>query len=209
MSRWTRTGRIVIIAVVAAMHVFFWRLLIVEIKPAFSPAEARLTVSLIVTPPRRTGRPRSASRGMVSKEHGTPLESKRPSAKPPFRHIWDQSAPEVLLRSPIDWEQALHSGAQDRISRSGRQRTLTFGFPKSASSSLSDRGREWDGWDFAATHRIGLLPRGGMLIRLNDHCSIVFVPLPLFGCLPGKIETNDDLFKDLPKARFGKSTMLP
>jgi len=211
MTRWrAQAGRLAIIAVVAAMHVFFFRLLVVEFKPTFSPAEARLTVALIATPPHRAGRPRSASRGMASEEHRTLAGSKPSNAKRLLEQIRSQvAAPEALLRNPIDWEQALQRGAQDTISRSGKRRTLTFALPRSAISSLSDHDREWDGWDFAATHRVGPLPRGGTIIRLNAHCSIVLVPLPLFGCFPGKTEVNGDLFRGLPKSRSEESNTLP
>jgi hypothetical protein len=210
MIKWrARTRRIAAIAVVAAMHVLFLRLLILEIEPAFSPAEVRLTVSLIATLPHKTSRARSASRRMVSKEHETPAGGRQANSKRRLRQVRNQLAPEAPLRGRIDWEQALQSGAQDTISRSDRQNTLTFGFAKSGISSLSDGDREWDGWDFAATHRVGMLPRGGTAIRINDHCSIVLVPLPLFGCFPEKVEVNGDLFKDLRKARSGNSTGLP
>jgi hypothetical protein len=55
--------------------------------------------------------------------------------------------------------------------------------------------RQQFGWDYAHTHRLALLPEGGLIANLSDRCSIVFkFPLLLGGCKIGKIEARGDLF---------------
>jgi hypothetical protein len=49
-------------------------------------------------------------------------------------------------------------------------------------------------WDKTHTERVSFPLSGGMAIRLNDHCEIVLLPLPLGGCVIGKIEPRGDLF---------------
>jgi hypothetical protein len=50
-------------------------------------------------------------------------------------------------------------------------------------------------WDHAATHRVEELPTGGLLINLNDRCSIVWVIVPFAFCKIGKIAARGDLFQ--------------
>lgn len=60
-------------------------------------------------------------------------------------------------------------------------------------------------WDYAHTHRITPLPRGGFVIALNDRCSIAILPLPMIGCSVGrKPPANGNLFMNLhPPVKFG------
>jgi hypothetical protein len=66
------------------------------------------------------------------------------------------------------------------------------------------RGPEF-GWDYAATHRITRPEGGGLLIALNDRCSIFIFLLPMIGCKIGPGPTaNGDLFKFMHKpVKFG------
>jgi hypothetical protein len=66
------------------------------------------------------------------------------------------------------------------------------------------RGPEF-AWDYAHTHRITPLERGGFVIALNDRCAIAILPLPMFGCAVGrKSPANGDLFKYMhPPVKFG------
>jgi hypothetical protein len=60
------------------------------------------------------------------------------------------------------------------------------------------------GWDYAATHRLVPLERGGFAISVNDHCQLLVLPMPFFGCSIGKIEANGDLFEFMhPPVKFG------
>jgi hypothetical protein len=60
-------------------------------------------------------------------------------------------------------------------------------------------------WDYAHTHRITPLPRGGFVIALNDRCSLAILPLPMIGCSVGrKPPANGNLFMNLhPPVKFG------
>jgi hypothetical protein len=66
------------------------------------------------------------------------------------------------------------------------------------------RGPEF-GWDYAATHRITRPEGGGLLIALNDRCSIFIFLLPMIGCSIGpQPPANGDLFKYMHKpVKFG------
>ena len=66
------------------------------------------------------------------------------------------------------------------------------------------RGPEF-AWDYAHTHRITPLPRGGFVIALNDRCSLAILPLPMIGCSVGrKPPANGNLFINLhPPVKFG------
>lgn len=65
------------------------------------------------------------------------------------------------------------------------------------------------GWDYAATHRIEELPTGGILVMLNDHCALVFAPLPFGGCALGGIKANGNLFKHMDEPRKQGPGSLP
>ena len=58
-------------------------------------------------------------------------------------------------------------------------------------------------WDHAATHRVEELPTGGLLINLNDRCSIVWVIVPFAFCKIGRSEARGDLFQ-LDATALGK-----
>jgi hypothetical protein len=53
------------------------------------------------------------------------------------------------------------------------------------------------GWDSSRTKRWEQAPEGGTVVRLNDHCQIIFNPLPIGGCALGKIEPRGDLFEGM------------
>ncbi len=69
-----------------------------------------------------------------------------------------------------------------------------FGLSGSSVFAPAPPPHHWDGWDYAATHRIELLPTGGTAIALNDLCSLVIAPIVIVGCWLGKTHVADDLF---------------
>ncbi len=83
---------------------------------------------------------------------------------------------------------------------------VRIGFPRPPAHALL---RHRFGWDYAATHRIRALPTGGTQVMIDDHCAIVFAPLPFGGCVLGKIEANGDLFKHMDEARNQGPGSLP
>jgi hypothetical protein len=59
-------------------------------------------------------------------------------------------------------------------------------------------------WDKAHTERWSPATGGGTTIRLGDHCEVTFLPLPVGGCLIGKIEPRGDLFEEMKRpVEFG------
>jgi hypothetical protein len=66
------------------------------------------------------------------------------------------------------------------------------------------RGPEF-GWDYAHTHRVTQAEGGGLLIALNDRCTIFIFLLPMIGCSIGhQPPANADLFKYMHKpVKFG------
>jgi hypothetical protein len=66
------------------------------------------------------------------------------------------------------------------------------------------RGPEF-GWDYAHTHRVTHAEGGGLLIALNDRCTIFIFLLPMIGCSIGhQPPANGDLFKFMHKpVKFG------
>jgi hypothetical protein len=61
------------------------------------------------------------------------------------------------------------------------------------------------GWDYAHTHRVTPAEGGGLLIALNDRCTIFIFLLPMIGCSIGhQPPANGDLFKYMHKpVKFG------
>lgn len=49
-------------------------------------------------------------------------------------------------------------------------------------------------WDPARAHRVEVLPAGGVLFHINDHCVVGLLWIqPAFGCIIGKIPVRGDL----------------
>lgn len=82
---------------------------------------------------------------------------------------------------------------------------MRFGFPRMPPPLPRHRF----GWDYAATHRIQELPTGGTEVMINDRCAIVFAPLPVLGCVLGRIETTGDLFEHMNDLRSRGPGSLP
>jgi hypothetical protein len=114
----------------------------------------------------------------------------------PLKRASAQAADEALsLAQPIDWnaelERAAKSGVLDGASHA--QRDFRFPHPSPSAPAMP---KEF-GWDHAHTHRIEPLPGGGLLLNLNDHCALLLLPLPFFGCGIGSRPANRDLFDDM------------
>lgn len=67
----------------------------------------------------------------------------------------------------------------------------------------------WDGWSYAATHRVQELPTGGTLVMINGHCAIVFAPFPVIGCALGKINSKGGLFEHMNDPSGQRPGSLP
>jgi hypothetical protein len=97
--------------------------------------------------------------------------------------------------------------ARDSTAAETSRKPLNFGFPH-ASTTPSSKPPEF-GWSYAATHRVESLPGGGLLVKLNDNCVLVFNPLPFFFCAPGKKPANGDLFKNIRDRSSRESWDIP
>lgn len=112
-------------------------------------------------------------------------------------------------RSPharIDWLRAMHAQVRAFESPAGGPPPVRIGFPRLPARAPH---RHRFGWDYAATHRIEELPTGGILVMLNDHCALVFAPLPFGGCALGRIKANGKLFKHMNEPRNQGPGSLP
>jgi len=99
---------------------------------------------------------------------------------------------------PIDWRQAIRAEVRAQEARSAAKR-LQFAFPPAAPAAPG-AAPEF-GWDYAHTHRLQLLPAGGMLINLNDRCVLVIYGILFPACRVGVISANGHLFDHLHDAR--------
>ncbi len=127
-------------------------------------------------------------------------------AAPPAQPITVPPPAQPALHGPLDWQQALQDELRAEESRS-RGGKLQFGFPQQPAPFAA--APEF-GWDYAHTHRVQVLPAGGVLIMLNDHCALViYVILPLAGCNIGRIPANGQLFENMRDPRNARTGGLP
>lgn len=195
-----RRRRVATVAITLALHgtiLYFVLVPRAPRAPNLSPKPPALEVTFytVTRRPSATSKRRSARRSSPRtrtrrKELAAPtpmivapISEPRPNEIP--RHDW------------MYWDNALSQEMHRIESRSARTAYgLRTGFPRSVVSPASVHGREWNGWDYAATHRIEVLPKGGgILINLNDYCAILIHPFPMFGCSIWHIPVKGDLFK--------------
>jgi hypothetical protein len=117
---------------------------------------------------------------------------------PPARDFAPTQLPEIKGEPPsgaVDWK----AEAERAVAAIAADETDTRrSFGSREQQNPSQRGPKPFGWDRSQTERVQALP-GGTVIRLNDHCSLVLMPLPLVGCAVGKIEARGDLFDDMDR----------
>jgi hypothetical protein len=65
------------------------------------------------------------------------------------------------------------------------------------------------GWDQARIHRVQLLRGEGMLININDRCSVLFSGFVIPFCKIGRIPVNGDLFEHLHDGSRDRLHALP
>jgi hypothetical protein len=99
------------------------------------------------------------------------------------------------IQPPVDWVGELSRAATDAASKQSAQKPKDFGFPHSPAAATAKPPQF--GWDYASTHRLESLPGGGLLVRLNDNCVLVLLPLPFAGCAIGKRKAKGDLFEHM------------
>jgi hypothetical protein len=100
-----------------------------------------------------------------------------------------------------DWRQEMQIAANDEIEADERKRRKSsplapHDFSGVRPGSTDDTKRAY-GWSHAATHRVEAIPSGGLLINVNDRCTVVWVVFPFPLCKVGKIPVRGDLFQDM------------
>jgi hypothetical protein len=66
-------------------------------------------------------------------------------------------------------------------------------------------------WDKKHTQRVEVVP-GAVIVRVSDHCIVVFFPWPMAFCGIGKIPVRGDLLdhmRDEPQADFNQKNIAP
>lgn len=108
--------------------------------------------------------------------------------------------------APIDWQQAIRGEVRAQETRRGA-RKLQFGLPQAAAPEPA-ASPEF-GWYYARTHRVQMLPAGGMLINLNDRCMLVVYGTLFPVCRVGDIPANGHLFDHMRDPRNDRPDGLP
>lgn len=153
----------------------------------------------VVPPPVVTPRPaksplaqpgEGAIRQPLAKHPATAPRNKAAAAAP------DAGAP--VQPPPIDWVEELSRAAKDSSAAQAGPQLKDFGFPQ-LHQAPSPKSPGFS-WSHSRTHRVESIPGGGILVNLNDNCVLVFLPLPMVACRPGKKPANGDLFDPLHDA---------
>ena len=195
-ARSVRSGRFCAAALVAVLHLGLLWMLLSGKPPLAIPREAPPLSGIFFVPvthppaqrrPPLARRPGRVPRGQSQTAHFVitrPIATSRTAKRP--------------ARARINWLRAMRAEVRSTESRTERPPKVRIGFP-----GVPERVplQHRFGWDYAATHRIRELPTGGILVMINDHCAIVFAPLPFGGCALGKLEANGGLFKHMNEPR--------
>jgi hypothetical protein len=94
------------------------------------------------------------------------------------------------IHPPVDWTDEASRTAKDYVAKPTPP-PRDFGFPQLPAAA--PKSGEF-AWNYAATHRIETLAKGGLAINLNDNCVLVLFPLPFAACALGTKKANGDLF---------------
>lgn len=194
-----RAARRVTAATLAAalQGVFYWLILHEVVAPTALPDATPLEVTILqtvrrlepATQPRRRRRPRQLLR---RREGPRPDTVAQPITLP--RSI------ERARHPPIDWSRALQGEARAQELRTPAHRLVFGSLRRSAPAPAAPEF----GWDHASTHRLELLPQGGMLLNINDRCAIVIYGLIFPVCRIGRIPANGHLFDHMRDRRPGE-----
>jgi hypothetical protein len=179
------------IAVVLGLHVtVIWLLLATSRVLSFRTKSQSLEIVLIGRP---VVAPENSSIGQVL-ENAT--RRRQIAAKPlPIPSVGLQESENSAIHPPTDWATEMSRVVNDAVSKTSAQKPRDFGFPHSPSAPAS-KTPQFE-WDYVATHRIGAIPEGGLLLHLNDNCVLILFPRPFAGCGIGTRKANGDLFEHM------------
>lgn len=200
--------RVTAAAIAAALQcAFYWLILHEAVAPATLPTSAPLEVTILQAAARLMPAPFVHNRRPGLAGWQTPPLREVPPPAARTQSMTLPRAAEPGPRPPIDWRQAMQGEvrAQEALARA---RKLRFGFPQRPAPP--PRAAPAFGWDYAHTHRLEALPRGGMVINLSDHCKLVIYGLMFFpACTAGKIPVEGQLFGHMHERRNEDLDALP
>jgi len=180
-----RASRAAILLLIALLHVLaYWATSSTINIPIAHKATGFEWV--FISPPRAV-EPIRANLGDVGVRSTTELLPKSPTV--PLVTRGDSPQDHTPSQPATDWNSELEREAKNIASGGESQQRRDFGFPHHAPSTKTPT---FD-WDRVHTHRVEIMPEGGVVIHLSDKCVMVFMPLPFALCGIGKKEANGHL----------------
>jgi len=193
-DRHFRRHRLGVAAIVAILHgVAYWLLVSMTLPITMSATSADLELVFIPPPSTLSGGARNL--GEESGRLRRRPHRSAPDASPERSESAHDHDQDNAIHPPVDWAEELSRAAKDAASASAAPQPRDFGFPHP--TALSPPKAPGFGWSHARTHRVESIPGGGLLVNVNDRCILVFAPLPMFFCAPGKSEPNGELFEHM------------
>jgi hypothetical protein len=192
-----RARRLLVIAVVAALHAGVCWVLLKATRPLkvrTATSSLELTYLTLDRPESAARRPAPAlrSRPLVRQSVPIPpLNQPRPLSQPGAAAPAEE---DNAIHPPIDWANELNRTARESVSGASAPQPREFGAPHVAPTPPSKRADF--GWSHSRTHRLETGP-GSTDVHWGDHCVIAFTPLPFPVCKLGKKDANGDLFKHM------------
>jgi hypothetical protein len=199
--------RVATILVVLIIHVVLFLLFAAPriLVPRAGQEEAP-SIAFFLPPDEVDTTAEGAPRSPTAAQAAHPTSPKRPTAagaKWPGAIVRPESEQSIPSRAPTapDWRREMQIAANSEIEAEERKRRKSsplapHDFSGVRPGSTDDSKRAF-GWSHAATHRVEEIPTGGLLINLNDRCSIAWVVFPFPVCKVGKIPARGDLFQPM------------
>lgn len=193
-----------IIALVLAVHATLGWLFFATTHSLSIPRSLSQTLEIVFIEPTVVRRESGAVGSLESHRN---KEVHATNTRPPGRTPAESAAPDTSNRdAPIDWATELSRAAANAVPTEPAPTPKDFGFPHAP--TLPPKSEPF-GWDQVHTHRVESIPGGGILIKLNDNCVLVLIPLPFAACGIGKRKANGDLFKHMQEQAPGGAGDAP
>ncbi len=199
-----RPSRVIALIAILLAHVVLLRLLrLAAIRPDGS-AESEPAMVLLLLPALRPAPPRPPTVHREELQSTRPRVVPEPSLAAPIE-VPPEPAPEATEPPAlIDWANEAAIAAKGRLEdadRAAAQAAALSNWRSHVMPGPLQPGRQFR-WDYASTHRVEAIARGGIVINITDRCSIVFTGLfVLGGCKIGHQEVHGDLFEHMRDAR--------
>jgi len=196
-----RLAKLALFCLLVVLHAAF---LLIPLHSAIPvPARADFeALQLLTLPPPPTALESAASAAATSRRR-LPRPSK---AKEPPESLQLQPSPPAPAPpadpAPIDWIEEAQSVAQRqaKLAELPPRRPLDDRERHDLAADKPGKPAAQFGWDPVRGHRVDM-SHGALVVRLNDRCAIVLMPLPILGCgLGGEIPVRGDLFDHMRDA---------